>query len=408
MGFLKGHLRRRRDLHRDRPLPLAVEDLLRAAGVFADLGHALQRHQLPARCYHRQAAEVLRTLHETILAFDHQVDAVGSEVVVGRVAAVDEAVDHVAELPGVKQHVGRLFPLRHKLHLGAGEIERRLGQVLAARRRLSQHPHHLAAEAHQLCQIRPGDLHVDGPPGSDPLLKQARLLGNREGARQVGSNRSDQRDQLGGGQRIESSQPEKHAFPSGNKEEVAEHGVVEGGGLWRAWLHIPVGQQPLLHDIAHPQQLVKVVARRRQQDAKHEVAVAFREVLNLWQEGEGGPHRQADNRPCTSDLPCGGRQKEVEAAREPGEEKAAQSTCHVALAGRLRLSSREQPGSCGGHHQHRHNQREAHGRTDRQRDISKELTRLLLDKQHRQKHRHGGERACQHRTPDLLGTADGR
>ena len=66
-------------------------------------------------------------MHEPVVALDHKVDPVVVEEVVGGVAAIDEAVDDVAELSGVEPHVGRLLEPRHELDLGAGEVERRLG-----------------------------------------------------------------------------------------------------------------------------------------------------------------------------------------------------------------------------------------------------------------------------------------
>jgi hypothetical protein len=148
--LLQGHPGRRRHLHRDHTLPLAVEDLLGAAGKLANLRHALQRHELAAGRNHRQRAHVLRALHEPFISLDDEVDAIAAEVMVGGVAAIDEAVDHVAELPGVERHVGRLLQPRHELDLGAREIERRLRQVLAARGRLRQLAHDLHAELYFL------------------------------------------------------------------------------------------------------------------------------------------------------------------------------------------------------------------------------------------------------------------
>lgn len=148
--LLQGHPGRRRHLHRDRTLPLAVEDLLGAAGKLANLRHALQRHELAAGRNHRQRAHVLRAVHEPFISLDDEVDAIAAEVMVGGVAAIDEAVDHVAELPGVERHVGRLLQPRHELDLGAREIERRLRQVLAARGRLRQLAHDLHAELYFL------------------------------------------------------------------------------------------------------------------------------------------------------------------------------------------------------------------------------------------------------------------
>jgi hypothetical protein len=49
----------------------------------------------------------------------------------------------------------------------------------------------------------------------------------------------------------------------------------------------------------------------------------------------------------------------------------------------------------------RHDQREHDGGDDRQRDVAEELARLLLDGQHGDEHRRGGERRGEDRAPDL-------
>ena len=92
-----------------------------------------------------------------------------------RVAAVDQAVDHVAELPGVEPHVGRLFQPRHELDFGALEIERRLGQILAARRCLRQFAHHVHAELHEL-----GEKKVNGRQIKNVVRTASALANNRQ------------------------------------------------------------------------------------------------------------------------------------------------------------------------------------------------------------------------------------
>ena len=170
-----------------------MQDLLGAAGKLTDLGHALERHKLPAGCDDGQRPEVLRPLHEPIIALDDEVDPVAIEEVVGGVSTVDEAVDDVAELPGVELHVGSLLEPWHELHLRAREIERGFGEVLTAGGCLREFAHHLHAELHKLGEVWARDLDVDRASGAEAALEQARLLRHRERAGKIGRHAADQR-----------------------------------------------------------------------------------------------------------------------------------------------------------------------------------------------------------------------
>ena len=423
LGLFERHLCRRRNLDGDRPLPLAVEDLLGAAGELANLRHRFEWHELAARRDHRERAQVLRPLHEPVVSLDHEVDPVVVEEVVGGVAAVHEAVDDVAELPGVEPHVGRLLEPRHELDLGAGEIERRLGQVLAAGRGFGELPHDLHAELDELREIRAGDLDIDGAAGADAVFKQARLLGHRERTGQVGRDPADERHELRGLEWVERTQADEHALAAGHKEAVGDHRGIEGLRFGRAWIDVPVGDQPFLDAVAHSQEFIDVVARRRQQDAEHEIAVTFGEVFDLRHQQPGGHCRCGDDRRRGDRRPGrAGEQKPVDAG-DHAHEGGAEPREHVAPRGRGagRLTGprhnrgggagvaalEEQGGGCG-HDEPGNGDREPDGGRDRQGNVAEELAHLPLHEEHRQEHGDVGERACQDRPPHLLGALDGR
>ena len=148
---------------------------------------------------------------------------------------------------------------------------------------------------HQLFKLRTGDLDVDRPPAADALLKQARLLGHGDCARQVAGDPADQWHQLGRRQRVDRPQPDEDTAITSHKEEVAENWCIKGGGLGRVRIDVPVRNQPLLHPLAQPDQFIEVVTRRRQQDAEDQVTVALGQILNLWQHGPGGENCRSDN-----------------------------------------------------------------------------------------------------------------
>ena len=83
-----------------------MQDLLGATGIFKHFSNAVERHQLAAGGDHREVSNVLSPPDEAVLALDDQVDPVASEKIVGGIAAIDQAINHIAELSGVEPHVG--------------------------------------------------------------------------------------------------------------------------------------------------------------------------------------------------------------------------------------------------------------------------------------------------------------
>ena len=123
---------------------------------------------------------------------------------------------------------------------------------MAAGRGFGELPHHLHAELDELRQIGAGDLDVDGAAGAEAVFKQARLLGHGEGAGQVGRDPAHEWHELRGLERVERTQTDKHALAASHEEAVSHHRGVEGLRLGRAGIDVPVGDQSLLDEVAHP------------------------------------------------------------------------------------------------------------------------------------------------------------
>ena len=164
--------------------------------------------------------------------------------------------------------------------------------------------------------------------------------------------------------------------------------------------------------LAERDQLVEVVARRRQDDAEDQIAVAVGEVLDLGKERPRREHRRADQTDHDGELAR-------DAALEPGvdvhDESHERSPEPVQgadetprLGGRLDLLLGQDARAHGRDERHRDDQRESHRAADRQRDVPKELPRLLLHEQDGQKDRERGQCRGQDGAPDLLRSLDGR
>ena len=278
---------------------------------------------------------------------------------------------------------------------------------MAAGGGFSQHAHHLATQSDEMLEVGAGDFHVDRTAGAEAAFKQARLFGHSKGAGEVGGDLADERDEAGSSERIECSEAKENTFSASDEEEITQDRVVEFLGFGTVRIHVPVGQQSFFYDIPHPQQFVEVVARRGQENPKHQVAIAFRQVFHLRQQDPGGPDGSGHNHAGRSHLADRAAQQKPQAAGELVEKEATQPASHVATAGGLGLASGEQPGHRGWHDQHRHNQREAHRRTDCQGDVAEELASFLFDKQHREKDGDRGECAGKHSPPDFIGPPHG-
>ena len=288
------HLRGRRDLDRDRPKPLAVVDLV-GPTAHRHIGDRPHRNDLAQRRRHRQRLNLLSAVGVLQPADDRQVDLVPLQEVVSRISAIDQRVGGVAQVGSGDPHFGGLDQPRPDVDFGSREVQARVRPGLGI---LAQHradlAHDLPAETNEFLQFRTGDLDVDRPPGPQSPFEQAGLIDDGDGARQLRSGLLDDRSQFAGSGRFECPQPEKHSSTPCHKEEVSDDRSVQLRRLGTARIDIPVRCQFRLDRLAQLHHLVDVVAGRRHQDRKNQVAVARRQVLDPGPELVAEPHRNSN------------------------------------------------------------------------------------------------------------------
>src|SRR5690606_24785625 len=162
----------------------------------------------------------------------------------------------------------------------------RVAQVQARHRpdlRLGQYRHrlteNLSRQRDQTVEVRARDLNVDHAARIPRALEQARLLDKANRPRKAAPNVREQRQQLAGALLILRAHAVEGLIAQRDKEKLLD----AAAGLVHALLD-RVGPQPL-HlvqvGLPHIGDLVDVVARRRQQNAKKQVLVALRQILRL-------------------------------------------------------------------------------------------------------------------------------
>ena len=82
-----------------------------------------------------------------------------------------------------------------------------------------------------------------------------------------------------GPERVGGSKSHENLSTSRDKEEVADGRVVERLGLGAARFDVPVGPKRLLDLLPHLDELIQIIARRREQDTHDEIAVARRKIF---------------------------------------------------------------------------------------------------------------------------------
>ena len=171
----------------------------------------------------------------------------------------------------------------------------------------------------------------------------------------------------------------------------------------------PVRPELLFDLTTDAQKLVEVVARWRKKDAEDQVSVAAREVLDAREElpGDAGggnaddQHRgelpeDASLKPAVEpDAACG---EAPARGVERGEESA-----RFAVASSLAQKARGR----GGNDNDGDQQRKADGGADGEGDVAEELSRFLLDEEHRQEDRQGRRGGCDQGSPDFAGPLQG-
>ena len=328
------------DLDADGPLAGAVVDLLGTTAE-ADIGDGGEWNELSRRHGDRQVAQVLRPAGERGFAHDPQVDAVAPRVEVGGVGPVDKGVDGVAEFIGGHPQVGGLLPAGSDVDLGIREVETGLRNGLCTGdelghlrgpgggvddRRASRGiddrtrdnlSHDASANLNQLREFGAGDRNLDGAAPRDGLFKQARLLGDDEGAGKFRGDLLNERHQLGDAVGVLGADAHEDRAGAGDEEEVFDHGEREVGGFRAAGVDVEERNELGFDHLAHVFELVQVVARGRNENADDEVAVARGEVFDLGGQPPGQPqaaaHEGEHHGKPGEERPATGHQAAVEA-----------------------------------------------------------------------------------------------
>ena len=183
-------------------------------------------------------------------------------------------------------------------------------------------------------------------------------------------------------------------------------------GLRAVGIHVPVGPQFFLDDLAHAVQFFQVVAGRRQDDAEHQIAVAGRQVLDFGPQPVTDGHRSGDQHQhhahATGQAPLHAgvdshdvlHERAAEPIQRPQPPPAGQGHFVGVRAGAV-TTLPQQPGSCDRDQRRRHDHRQAHRGTDRQGDVAEQLARFFFHEQHGQEHRQRRGGRSDHRAPNL-------
>ena len=249
--------------------------------------------------------QVLDTLGAVNLVFrpaQGEVDALAFNRDFGHAQAVVKGIDAERQFERGNAVVGKPHAIGHHAHLGRAELQARQWAHLvafAARKSGANQTGGALCRDHHFFKVGAGDIELDGTAATDVAAEQARLVEEAEGAGLPEQRSRQHRDQFGHPicrLRI-SAGAEESAAGQGDEEVVADLGRAVGFRLW------PGHAAPKVTDaIFHPERDlghgVEIIAWWRQHDAEDQVAIAFRQIFQLWQEVIAGEARASDDAPC--------------------------------------------------------------------------------------------------------------
>ena len=360
---------------------------------------------------------------------DRHVDLVAAVAEPAHKRAVHGARDDKGHVANVQSHMGRLDAIRNELNLVTRQVKVGgcwVGKALELCDALREQR---LGDVGDLVQIVAQDFQFDAVPAADPAEDRC-LKENRKGAlHQPGGalhHRNQGRDLIG----RRTATTHKADAPVSHVEKVLDrrrvnlyHAVLsvrpsaDGHHQWRkmrrrlrARLRLPILLHPIrlarlaVHDgRTHRSELIQRVARRREDHPEHQILVALRQIVGRRHQQPRSDERSGRQ---THHQTYPRAHRTIDPPHQAGDE-SRHLTSFLPVVPMAFPNVQHFVGQRRDD-QDRHQQRQPHSGTDGDGDVAEQLSRFLLDKHHRDKHRHGGQGTGQHGAPHLGGPFRGR
>ena len=314
----------------------------------------------------------------------------------------------VAEFDGVGEEA----------HLWRAKLQAGFGAELVALvegQRLGHEAGRLQRNSKHGLQVRARDIHVDLASPADPSAEQRRLADEAEGARLEEYRGADRVDQLAGPIGLDRNRTHEGLIAEGHEEEALHLRRLTRLGV-RPRLRLPERAHRVLHRARDAERGFEVVARRRQEDTEHQVAVAGRQIVESGQQqpryekSAAADHdRHAGGTQPAAHNPSGEGQDDAHEQRgKIVDDRQAKPVRRFLRGGKGRGGAAVFPASAPedsarerGDHGARHDQRQDDRDRDGHGDVTEQLAGFQLHDQDRHEDEHRGRGRDEHRAPDL-------